>query len=42
MRCVKPLSASLLTRPFEHGGRFMLGVSVLIFSTRGRGGRLLT
>ena len=42
MRCVKPLSASLLTRPFEHGGRFMLGVSVLLFSTLGRGGRLLT
>ena len=42
MRCVKPLSASLLTRPFEHGGRFMLGVSVLLFSTLGRPGRLLT
>lgn len=42
MRCVKPLSTSLLTRPFEHGGRFMLGVSVLLFSTLGRPGRLLT
>ena len=42
MRCVKPLSASLLTRPFENGGRFMLGVSVLLFSTLGRPGRLLT
>ncbi len=42
MRCIKPLSASLLTRPFEYGGRFMLGVSVLLFSTLGRPGRLLT
>ena len=42
MRCVKPLSASMLTRPFEHGGGFMLGVSVLLFSTLGRPGRLLT
>lgn len=42
MRTVKPLSASLLTRPFEHGGRFMLGVSVILFSTLGRASRLLT
>ncbi|MFE8034337.1 DUF2169 family type VI secretion system accessory protein [Thiohalocapsa marina] len=36
------MSASLLTRPFEHGGRFMLGVSVILFSTLGRTSRLLT
>jgi uncharacterized protein YjbI with pentapeptide repeats len=41
MRCVKPLSASLLTRCFEYRGRFRLGVSALLFSPLRGAPRLL-
>ena len=41
MRYVKPLSASVLTRPFEFRRRFHLGVSVLLFTTLGETPKLL-
>ncbi len=42
MRHVKPQNAAVLTRPYETGGRFHLGVSVLLFTTLETPARLLT
>ena len=41
MRYVKPMIASVVTRCFEHRQRFLLGVSVLLFSPMGRDQKLL-